>query len=89
MLVGFLEEEVMKFKCGGMSAGEMTMSSGSTISIANGLDLSLSTIGDIKGRFTSPTAASGTIRLDMKISAGMGSSISCDLGTWNWTAEAK
>jgi hypothetical protein len=77
------------FKCGGMSAGEMTSSTTANDPITDGLDISSSSIGQIKGRFNSPTKASGTIHLDMKISTGMGGSISCDLGTWDWSAEAK
>lgn len=76
------------FKCEVMSAGSMSMNSGGTFPISNGLDLSPSNIGQIKGRFTSPTRASGTIDIKLKINTGFGS-VECDMGTWEWTAEAK
>lgn len=77
------------FKCDGMSAGEMTISNGGNTPITDGLDLSFQNIGRIQGRFSSPTMASGKIELKLNISAGMGASISCDLGTFDWTAEAR
>lgn len=76
------------FKCEVMSAGSISMNSGGNFPITDGLDLSPLNIGQIKGRFSSPTKASGTIDLKLKISTGFGSA-DCDMGTWEWTAEAK
>ena len=72
------------FKCEGMSAGQMSLNIGGNFPISDGLDISPSNIGQITGRFSSPTKASGTIHLQLGISMG---SLSC--GTWDWSAEAK
>ena len=72
------------FKCEGMSAGSMTLGRGGKFPIANGLELSPDGIGQIKGRFTSPTKAKGTIHIQLGNSTG---SLSC--GDWDWSAEAK
>ena len=77
-----------KFKCEAMSAGQISTSSTGNFSIADGFDISPSSIGEIKGRFTSATRASGTIHLQLKINTGFGTA-SCDAGTWDWNAEAK
>jgi hypothetical protein len=77
-----------KFKCEAMSAGQISVNSGGNFPIADGLTISPSNIGQIAGRFSSPTKASGTIHLQLKIDMGMGS-ISCDMGTWDWSADAK
>jgi len=75
-------------KCGGMTAGTLSVSSGGDFKFSGGgLNISPSNIGVIKGRFTSPTEASGTVHLALKLDV-MGSTISCELGTWNWGAEA-
>jgi hypothetical protein len=42
-----------------------------------------SNIGDLAGKFTSPTTASGTIHLEFDL--GFGGTIEC--GTWDWSAE--
>ena len=67
-------------KCNGSSAGRMSSWAGGQFSIANGaFTASPSSIGEVQGRFTSPTQASGTIHLKLNI---------CDLGTQNWNATA-
>ena len=76
------------FKCEVMSAGSMSLNSGGNFPITNGLDLSPSNIGQIKGKFNSPTKASGTIDIKLEINTGFGTA-TCELGTFKWSAEAK
>lgn len=76
------------FKCDGMSAGSMSLNNTGNFPISDGLDLSPGSIGRITGKFNSPTKASGTIEIQLKISTGFGTT-TCDMGKWNWTAEAK
>ncbi len=82
-VVGFKE-----FKCESMSASEFSTSSGGEFIIADEWEFSLSNIGQIRGRFTSPTTASGTITLNIEIKI-MNSTIACDMGIWEWSAEAQ
>lgn len=68
------------------SAGSMTKQISGAIPIVEGSFAgSLSGLGEIEGRFTSPTAASGTVRLKVAIPL---SEASADLGQFAWTAEA-
>ena len=76
------------FKCESMSASEFSTSSSGEFLLSNEWEFSLSNIGQIEGRFTSPTTASGTITLNIKIKI-MNSTISCDMGIWEWSAEAQ
>ncbi len=48
-------------------------------------------IGDLNasGQFTSSTEATATIRISTEENAGMGITITCDFGTWNWTGTAQ
>jgi hypothetical protein len=72
-------------KCDGFSAGSLTKEASGVFPAAKGkVVASLSGIGKIDGRFTSPTVASGTIDLALEIPFGG----SCELGTLNWSAEA-
>jgi len=74
-----------ELKCDGFSAGSLTKEAGGAFPAAKGnVVASLSGIGKIDGRFTSPTAASGTIDLALEIPMGG----TCKLGTQNWSAEA-
>jgi hypothetical protein len=73
-------------KCDGFSAGSSTTETQSVFPVTNGnIAISLARGDQIKGRFTSPTAASGTI--DLTVDPGIGGT-PCDLGTWNWSAKA-
>jgi hypothetical protein len=75
-----------ELKCDGFSAGSLTKEVSGAFAAAKGkVVASLSGIGKIDGRFTSPTAASGTIDLALEIPMGGGT---CKLGTQNWSAEA-
>ena len=75
-------------KCDGMSSGMLMLRSAGDFDLSgSNLNISPSNIGEIKGRFTSPTEASGTVKLSLKIDV-LGSTFVCDLGTWNWHAEA-
>jgi hypothetical protein len=71
--------------CDGLSAGSTTQQLGGPFPVTEGnIAASLSGGGEIKGRFTSPTEASGTINLILEIPfAG-----TCDLGRWDWSAKA-
>jgi len=69
-------------KANGFSAGSITQRNDTSFSITEGnIDASISAIGDIKGRFTSPTKANGTIHLLLEVL-----NVTYDLGTWNWSA---
>ena len=78
----------VNLKCEVMSAGAVSLSSGSSFPIADGLDVSPANIGHITGKFNSPTKASGKIDLKLEINTGFGKA-KCELGEWEWTAEAK
>ncbi len=72
-------------KCDGFSAGSFTKEAGGEFPAAKGkVAASLSGIGEINGRFTSPTEASGTIELALEIPYAE----PCKLGTSNWSAKA-
>ena len=71
-------------ECDGFSAGSITKTAGASISIAEGnFQGSVADIGEIEGEFTSSTVANGTINLMLEIPF-FGT---CDLGTWNWSAQ--
>jgi len=74
-----------ELKCDGFSAGSMTKEASDSFPVTDGeVVASLSGIGELRGRFSSPTEPSGTINLTLEIPyAG-----SCKLGTWNWSAKA-
>ena len=73
-------------KCDGFSAGSIMSQDGSTHPISAGaLQVDSRSLGKLTGTFTSPTAVAGSIELT--ISQGMGSPISC--GTWDWSASKK
>ena len=72
--------ELSDMKCNGGSAEQMSAWASVLGTIVDGaFTASPSGIGEVQGRFTSPTQASGTIHLKLKI---------CDLGTHNWSATA-
>ncbi len=74
--------------CETMSAGSMSQSTTGQFPLSgNQINIQSDSIGEIKGKFTSGTAASGTIHIAMKNEI-MGATILCDLGTFNWTAKA-
>jgi hypothetical protein len=76
-------------KCDGFSAGSMMNTATLSSPITKGsFAASASGVGEIKGQFTSPTDASGTINIAFKMTI-LNSSIACDLGTWNWNAKAQ
>jgi hypothetical protein len=56
--------------------------------IEGNIDASLDEGGELKGRFASPTEASGTIRIILTFSVS-GKSTTCDFGTLNWSATVK
>ena len=72
-------------KCNGFSAGSMNKEvSGSFLITDGNINASPSGIGEIKGRFTSSTKASGTIDITLEIPF----SAPCELGEWPWSANA-
>jgi hypothetical protein len=73
-------------KCPGItiSGGEVSMSEAGPFPITEGnIDASLANGGELKGRFTSPTEASGTITVK-----GLPYSDACQFGPLNWSAMA-
>jgi len=78
--------EFQTLKCNGFSAGSMSKSVGGSFAIAGGsISASVGGLGEIKGRFTSPTEASGTVNLTLKIPLGG----DCALGEFKWSAKAQ
>jgi hypothetical protein len=77
---------LVDLKCDGFSADSMIQDLGGPFPLSEGnIAASLSGGGEIKGRLTSPTEASGTINLILETPfAG-----TCDLGRWDWTAKAQ
>lgn len=77
---------LVELKCDGFSADLLIQDLGGPFPLSEGnIAASLSGGGEIKGRFTSPTEASGTINLILEIPfAG-----TCDLGRWDWSAKAE
>jgi len=83
-----LDITLSNLKCDGMTAGSMSTQASGPLSITDGsFSASFSNIGEVEGRFASPTEASGTINLSWKISI-LGQTTACELGTWDWSAEA-
>ena len=81
--LGFASTEI---KCGGFSAGSTSSNTSGQYPVMDGrIEIKSSSIGDITGRFTSPTKAEGSIHL--LLDAGMGGSIDC--GTWDFSAAAE
>ncbi len=76
---------LMDLTCDGFSAGSMTKKSEAPFPVAQGnIVASPPGLGEIKGRFTSPTEANGTVNLTLEIPfAG-----TCELGIWDWSAKA-
>lgn len=75
-------------KCDGMSAGSMETTTSGPFPVTDyKLAASASNLGEIKGQFTSSTEAVGTIHLRLEFSV-LGQTTVCELGTWNWSAEA-
>jgi hypothetical protein len=74
---------------GTVGFGSMEVSFSGPWPITDGnIDASLFKGGELKGKFTSPTEASGTIHVLGGVSL-LGSPHTCDFGTWNWDAKAK
>jgi len=83
-----LEITLSNLKCDGMTASSMsTQASGPLSIVDDGFSASFSNLGEVEGRFASPTEASGTINISWKISI-LGQTTVCELGTWDWSAEA-
>lgn len=56
--------------------------------IAEGkIDATFNKNGKLKGQFTSPTEANGTINVVLTTVVGLGTLVNCDLGEWNWSAK--
>jgi hypothetical protein len=83
-----LEITLSDLKCDGMSASSMSTQASGPLSITDySFNASFSDLGEVEGRFASTTEASGTIDLSLKISV-LGQTTACELGTWDWSAEA-
>lgn len=69
-----------ELQCEGFSAGSSSTTTSTRAAITDGnFELKPSNIGEIRGQFTSPTAAKGTIHL-----AFFDGKAEC--GTWDWSA---
>jgi len=78
--------EFQNLKCNGFSAGSMSKSVSGSFAITGGsISATAGGLGEIKGRFTSPTEASGTANLTLKIPM----SGDCALGEFKWSAKAQ
>ena len=83
-----LEITLSDLKCDGMTASSMSTQASGPLSITDySFNASFSDLGEVEGRFASPTEASGTINISWKISI-LGQTTACELGTWEWSAEA-
>jgi len=72
-------------KCNGFSAGSMAKQVRGPFAVIDGnLVASVSGMGEIRGRFASPTQASGTVNLTLEIPFAK----PCKLGEWRWSAKA-
>lgn len=73
------------FECRGVSASSFTKETRGVFPVDKGKIVALvSRIGEIDGRFTSPTEASGRINLRLEILPGQ----NCKLGIQKWSAKA-
>ena len=76
-------------ECDGMLAESMSTASSGRFPITEGeFEVSASGLGELQGRFTSPTEASGVIDLRWEGSV-LGQTLVCELGEWDWTATAQ
>jgi hypothetical protein len=83
--ISWVEVELRDVDCNGFSAASSSTGLSVNSDVSDGsIDLSVSRIGKIEGRFTSSTRASGTIEIVMNIPL---TEEKCELGTWDWTAE--
>ena len=81
-----VEVTLSNVECDGMSAESMSTTSSGQFPITEGVfAVSASGLGEIQGRFTSPTEASGVIDLRWEVSV-LGQTLVCELGEWDWTA---
>lgn len=48
-------------------------------------------LGDlvISGQFTTSSRATATVRISTVVSVGLGASLNCDFGSWNWSGTAQ
>ena len=84
-----VEVTLSNVECDGMSAESMSTTSSGQFPITEGeFEVSASGLGEIQGRFTSPTEASGVIDLRWEVSV-LGQTLVCELGEWDWTATAQ
>ena len=84
-----VEVTLSNVECDGMSAESMSTASSGRFPITQGeFEVSASGLGEIQGRFTSPTEASGVIDLRWEVSV-LGQTLVCELGEWDWTATAQ
>jgi hypothetical protein len=84
-------EDFKTSKCSGGSLTNTTFGgvvsySGSFPIIEGKIDVSLGEGTELKGQFTSPTEASGTVHFTQE---DFPSGSTCDFGTWEWSAKAK
>jgi hypothetical protein len=87
-----VEITLQSIECSSESAtfgvGESRVSFNDSIPVTDGKIEAVLGERTIKGQFTTPTEAEGTIDLIEEMNDGLGNSVSCDLGTWNWKAQA-
>lgn len=84
-----VEVTLSNLQCGGMSADSMSSTSSGQFPITEGeFAITASGIGEIQGRVTSPTEATGVIDLRWEVSI-LGQTQVCELGEWDWTATAQ
>lgn len=80
--------------CGGASTGTLGFGQlslpfdGPYLIKEGNFSLVISKSGELKGKFVSPTEASGSINLILEITL-FGNAQTCDFGTWNWSAKLK
>ena len=66
-----------------------TMTPAQPFTVANG-EFEFSIAGlTASGQFTSPTEATATVELTLDERVGMGSTITCDYGSWDWSGTAQ
>ncbi len=84
-----VEVEFADLKCESLSAGSMMSAVSGEFPLEGGeIAAAPEGIGKLTGRFTSPTQASGTITLTLEQDIP-GSTLICEPGTWEWSAEAR
>ena len=73
-------------KCKTMSAGSLSQTIQGNFNLdGSNINIQSDQLGEIKGKFTSETEASGTFNIVLKNKI-MGATMLCELGTWDWKA---